>query len=172
LNNSIARFSVNRQPDKVSDRDRRLEHASFTTGIDDAFEALKKKKALTYSDVLSTHNILFEAMYPWARRDRTQHCGKPWQRPLRPSKVYSERNRLCVKTRQRPESDASGDACRSPAVSDKQRCRMHGGAQGSGAPKENQNARKHGLFTTHAIIERRRIRDLLGETRELLERMK
>ena len=31
---------------------RRLEHASFTTGIDDAFEALKKKKALTYSDVL------------------------------------------------------------------------------------------------------------------------
>lgn len=34
---------------------RRLEHASFTTGIDDAFEALKKKKALTYSDVLSTH---------------------------------------------------------------------------------------------------------------------
>ena len=36
---------------------RRLEHASFTTGIDDAFEALKKKKALTYSDVLSTHNI-------------------------------------------------------------------------------------------------------------------
>ena len=33
---------------------RRLEHASFTTGIDDAFEALKKRKALTYSDVLGT----------------------------------------------------------------------------------------------------------------------
>jgi len=51
---------------------RRLEHASFTTGIDDAFEALKEKKALTYSDVLGTHKILFEAMYPWAGQDRTQ----------------------------------------------------------------------------------------------------
>jgi len=51
---------------------RRLEHASFTTGIDDAFEALKKQKALTYSDVLSTHKTLFEAMYPWAGQDRTQ----------------------------------------------------------------------------------------------------
>src|SRR5206468_11346117 len=51
---------------------RRLEHASFTTGIDDAFEALKKKKALTYSSVLGTHKILFEAMYPWAGQDRTQ----------------------------------------------------------------------------------------------------
>jgi hypothetical protein len=26
-------------------------------------EALNKKKALTYSDVLSTHNTLFKAMY-------------------------------------------------------------------------------------------------------------
>jgi len=51
---------------------RRLEHTSFTTGIDDAFEALEKKKALTYSDVLSTHQTLFEAMYPWAGQDRTQ----------------------------------------------------------------------------------------------------
>lgn len=51
---------------------RRLEHASFTTGIDDAFEALKKHEALTYSDVLDTHRILFEAMYPWAGQDRTQ----------------------------------------------------------------------------------------------------
>ena len=51
---------------------RRLEHASFTTGIDDAFEVLKKRMALTYSDVLSTHKILFEAMYPWAGQDRTQ----------------------------------------------------------------------------------------------------
>jgi len=51
---------------------RRLEHASFTTGIDDAFEALNKKKALNYSDVLSTHNTLFEAMYPWAGQDRAQ----------------------------------------------------------------------------------------------------
>jgi len=48
----------------------------------------------------------------------------------------------------------SGGPCRSPAVSGKKRCRMHGGAPGSGAPKQNQNALKHGLFTQQAIEER------------------
>jgi uncharacterized protein YjcR len=66
----------------------------------------------------------------------------------------------------------SGGACRSPALSGRKRCRMHGGAQGSGAPRANQNARKHGLFTSDAIAERRRIQELLGETRKLLEEMK
>jgi hypothetical protein len=65
-----------------------------------------------------------------------------------------------------------GGACRSPAVHDKKRCRMHGGAQGSGAPRANQNARKHGLFTREALAERRQIRVLLGETRKLLGEMK
>ena len=66
---------------------------------------------------------------------------------------------------------ASG-TCRSPAVSGRKRCRMYGGAQGSGAPKANQNARKHGLFTRNAIEERRRIRTLLGDARKLLQGMK
>jgi hypothetical protein len=66
----------------------------------------------------------------------------------------------------------SGGACRSPAARGKKRCRMHGGAQGSGAPKANRNARKHGLFTRDAIAERRRIRGLLGEARKLLKRLK
>lgn len=65
-----------------------------------------------------------------------------------------------------------GGACRSPAVHGKKRCRMHGGAPGSGAPRANQNARKHGLFTREAIEERRRIAVLLGEARKLLEEMK
>jgi uncharacterized protein YjcR len=66
---------------------------------------------------------------------------------------------------------ASG-ACRSPAVHGKKRCRMHGGAQGSGAPRANRNARKHGLFSRDAIAERRQIQALLGEARKLLEEMK
>ena len=49
---------------------KRLEHASFTTGIDDAFAALAKGKPVTYADVLSTHKTLFEAFYPWAGQDR------------------------------------------------------------------------------------------------------
>jgi uncharacterized protein YjcR len=49
---------------------------------------------------------------------------------------------------------------------------MHGGTPGSGAPKGNQNARRHGLFTGDAIAERKQIRDLLGEARRLLQEMK
>jgi len=66
----------------------------------------------------------------------------------------------------------SGGACRSPAVHGKKRCRMHGGALGSGAPRPNQNARKHGLFSKDALAERRQIQALLGEARRLLEEMK
>ncbi|WP_456670794.1 HGGxSTG domain-containing protein [Bradyrhizobium sp. USDA 3240] len=66
----------------------------------------------------------------------------------------------------------SGGACRAPAVHGKTRCRMHGGAEGSGAPRANRNARKHGMFTRGAMEERRDIRALLGEVRRLLEGMK
>ncbi|WP_283814613.1 HGGxSTG domain-containing protein [Bradyrhizobium australiense] len=59
----------------------------------------------------------------------------------------------------------SGGACRSPAVRGKKHCRMHGGAPGSGAPKGNQNACKHGRFTRDAVA-------LLGEVRRLLQEMK
>ena len=49
---------------------RHLEHASFMTGIDAAIEHLAKSERLSYSDLLETHKILFEAVYPWAGRDR------------------------------------------------------------------------------------------------------
>ena len=64
-----------------------------------------------------------------------------------------------------------GVACGSPAVRGKRRCRMHGGAPGSGAPRANQNARKHGLFTRRAIEERRQIAALIGEVQKLLKEM-
>jgi len=65
-----------------------------------------------------------------------------------------------------------GGWCRAPAVRGKRRCRMHGGVPKSGAPAANRNARKHGLFTKDAVAERKRVRDLLGEARKLLEGIK
>ena len=47
-----------------------------------------------------------------------------------------------------------GTCCRSPAVSGKNRCRMHGGAKGSGAPQSNRNALKHGSYTKEALQRR------------------
>jgi len=66
----------------------------------------------------------------------------------------------------------SGGSCRSPVVHGKRRCRMHGGAPESGAPRGNQNARKHGLFTRDAIAERKQLQALLGEARKLLQELK
>lgn len=64
-----------------------------------------------------------------------------------------------------------GDACRAPAGRGKKRCRMHGGARMSGAPRGNQNAQKHGLFTREAAAERKGIRMLLIETQKLILEM-
>jgi glucans biosynthesis protein len=49
---------------------------------------------------------------------------------------------------------------------------MHGGAKGSGAPKGNQNALKHGTYATVALRERAEMHALIKETEELLESLK
>ena len=46
---------------------------------------------------------------------------------------------------------------------------MHGGAPGSGAPRGNQNALKHGLFTKAAISERKEMRALIRQSQKLLQ---
>jgi cell filamentation protein len=53
---------------------RRLEHLSFTTGLDDALKQLSAVEQLTYQDVLDTHKALFEAVYPWAGQDRAANA--------------------------------------------------------------------------------------------------
>ena len=62
----------------------------------------------------------------------------------------------------------SGGSCRSPAVSAKNRCRMHGGAPGSGAPRGNTNALKHGAYTKEALERRAAIRKLIDDAKNLL----
>lgn len=65
----------------------------------------------------------------------------------------------------------NGNPCRSPAVHGKTRCRMHGGAKGSGAQKMNKNAIKHGLTTTEAKKFRKDIRQVLKENRLLIKNL-
>jgi uncharacterized protein YjcR len=63
----------------------------------------------------------------------------------------------------------SGKPCQSPALHGKKRCRMHGGAHGSGAPHGNQNALKHGRYTRQAVADRKAVRDLIRQATETLE---
>jgi uncharacterized protein YjcR len=60
----------------------------------------------------------------------------------------------------------------SPAVSGKARCRMHGGAAGSGAPRGNQNALKHGRYTREAVQKQRQLQDFLRQLRTLIQKIK
>ena len=45
---------------------------------------------------------------------------------------------------------------------------MHGGAPGSGAPRKNRNAFKSGFYTREEIEQRRRIQDLIRQSRKFL----
>lgn len=65
----------------------------------------------------------------------------------------------------------NGEPCRAPALRGKTRCRMHGGAAGSGAPFGNKNAVKHGFFTRDAIEERKFVRTVLIEAENVLRQL-
>ena len=61
----------------------------------------------------------------------------------------------------------AGSPCKAPRIRGRPRCRMHGGALGSGAPVGNLNAWKHGEYGARAIIERRAARLLLTSLKGL-----
>ena len=63
----------------------------------------------------------------------------------------------------------SGTPCQAPAVSGKARCRMHGGARGSGAPIGNTNALKHGMYTKAALEEQKALRNMIRQMNESLQ---
>jgi uncharacterized protein YjcR len=48
---------------------------------------------------------------------------------------------------------------------------MHGGAAGSGAPRGNKNALKHGRYTREAIAERHQLQALLRQSRSLIQQI-
>src|SRR5438067_1118760 len=65
------------------------------------------------------------------------------------------------KARQCGARTKSGRPCRSPATN-KGRCRLHGGAKGSGGPAAERNGQyRHGERTKNAIAERQKFSALL-----------
>jgi hypothetical protein len=61
--------------------------------------------------------------------------------------------------------------CRNHPIRRRQRCRLHGGASGTGAPRGNRNAVKHGRTTAAALAARRAIARLIRESGRTLEEM-
>jgi hypothetical protein len=67
----------------------------------------------------------------------------------------------------------SGRPCRSPAVIGRRRCRMHGGARGSGGPKGRRNGNyRHGRYTAEAIASRRWVRQLIRDVKAMAKRLR
>ncbi|STX38812.1 HGGxSTG domain-containing protein [Legionella feeleii] len=62
----------------------------------------------------------------------------------------------------------NGKPCRCPAIKGKARCRVHGGAKGTGAPLCNLNALKHGKNTAEAKAFRRTIRQAIQWSNQFL----
>ena len=62
----------------------------------------------------------------------------------------------------------NGSPCEAPAVHGKKRCRMHGGAAGSGAPKGNRNAYKHGDYSRATLELKKSIAVLTRRARYLM----
>lgn len=61
----------------------------------------------------------------------------------------------------------SGAPCRSPAVAGARRCRMHGG-KGSGAPRGNRHALRHGLYSEASLAQDREVRLLMKRIKDAL----
>ncbi len=51
---------------------KRLEHRAFLAKLDIALSRLAAAASLSYKDILSTHKLLFETVYPWAGQERAQ----------------------------------------------------------------------------------------------------
>ena len=62
----------------------------------------------------------------------------------------------------------AGTPCRAPARRGRARCRMHGGADGSGAQPGNRNAFKHGLYSAETKARRRALRSLIRQSEKLM----
>jgi hypothetical protein len=75
--------------------------------------------------------------------------------------TVSRPNRCGARTR-------SGGPCKSAPVTGRHRCRMHGGAAGSGAPSGSKNGNyKHGRYTAEVAATRRWLREAAKLLRKL-----
>lgn len=84
------------------------------------------------------------------------------EQPHAPRFAFDLAPRCGAKTRQR-------SACKSPSVRGKNRCRMHGGSKGSGAPINNTNALKNGLYTKEVKFMKLKIKSTLARAENVLK---
>jgi hypothetical protein len=89
--------------------------------------------------------------------------------PMRQADV-ARRLANMAKARRCGAKTRAGHPCRQAAVRDRSRCRMHGGAKGSGGPRGNRNGNyKRGLYTRENQSIRRAMRTKVREIKALIQ---
>jgi len=127
---------------------------------------VKNKRSLGHNIYVALRDFL-----DLAQRGR-DHLNKP--RSISPQAAHGGVGRevqACnlAKARRCGARTRAGHPCKQAAVRDRARCRMHGGARGSGGPRGNRNGNfKHGLWTAESIGVRRAIGARVREIRAQL----
>ena len=89
--------------------------------------------------------------------------------PMRQADIARRLSNL-AKARRCGAKTRAGHPCRQAAVRGRPRCRMHGGAKGSGGPLGNRNGNfKHGRFTRESKMVRRVVRAKVREIKALVQ---
>ena len=80
--------------------------------------------------------------------------------PMRPAELVAQPPELVAQPARCGAKTRSGAPCKSAPVTGRRRCRMHGGADGSGAPRGSKNGNyKHGRYTEEVQATRRWLRE-------------
>ena len=88
--------------------------------------------------------------------------------PMRQADIDRRLSNL-AKARRCGARTRAGHRCRQAAVTGRSRCRMHGGAKGSGGPRGDRNGNfKHGVWTRESVNLREAMRAKVREIRGLL----
>jgi hypothetical protein len=67
----------------------------------------------------------------------------------------------------------SGKPCQAPVVAGRTRCRMHGGAKGSGGPRGMRNGNyKHGRHTAESRARAKWLRDTTREIQAITDKLR
>jgi hypothetical protein len=144
--------------------------ARLTKAFASQMDALGKLRRGGEQRLLSSTSISTRARRPLLERSlipgdpgpSSKTKDNPMQRPQSPLSLQMAKS-CRAKTR-------SGKPCQSPVVKGRKRCRMHGGAHGSGAPSGERNGNyRHGLYTAEAIAERKAVRAWLRSMRTQIE---
>jgi hypothetical protein len=122
--------------------------------IDTAARASRKSRSSMFTSI------------PAARRSSGPCTRRKWLRNRGTNLMHREELPI-NRTLRCGAQTRSGKPCRSPAVRGKRRCRMHGGAAGSGAPMGNKSALKHGHYSAEAIVRRSGLAELIRQSRAL-----